>query len=163
MLLALKMARLAPVTIDVTCENPMSNLPNAAFGEMPNQSQSRKTVLLAIVGCGGLMAVLCCGGFVYLAYFGYNVAFNNQAVIDAKKMTEESAEVRQALGEPITFAVPTQVEQTSQDSIRYQIPASGPKGSATLILRARAKPGTMQFEVEQASVELGNGQVIQLK
>lgn len=144
----------------------MSNFPGPEFGELTNPSSSNNSKIWAVwgfLGCFGVLSLLCCGGVAYLVYFSYSLAFNNQAVIDAKKMAAESAEVREALGEPITFTMPSQVEQTGKESISYQIPASGPKGSATLNLRARAKQGTLQFEVEQASVELSDGQVIQLK
>ncbi len=123
--------------------------------------KSNRWLLFGCLGCGGLLLI--CGGVgAGFFYWAYNLGINNDGVKMAKSMAESSPEVQTAVGSPITFGFPKNVEQQNQ-KIHYEIPMSGPNGSATLIADVRVESGTANFVVEKASAVLPDGKTIDLK
>lgn len=142
----------------------MSNVNNPMYAQVDQSpKKSNKGLLFGVLGCGGLLMLICCGGLAYFAYFSYNIGLNNEGVKEAKELASNSAEVRQALGDNITFQMPTDVNNSTPESIKYRIPMNGDKGSGTLVLTSRLKTGTFNFELESASVEISGGDSITLK
>ena len=127
----------------------------------PAPKKSNRWLLFGCLGCGGLLLI--CGGIgAGFFYWAYNLGMNNEGVKMAKSMAENSPEVQAVVGTPITFGMPTSVEQRNQ-KIHYEIPMSGPNGSATLIADVRVENGTANFVVDGASVRLPDGKTVDLK
>lgn len=130
--------------------NPPPPLPSIPPPVPAQKSSAGKWVL---VGCGG-----CLGLIVIGAVFSFGIYFFAMSVIqktdvyrDAFKRAQDSAEVQNALGTPITtgWTFSGSVNYTNgSGTANFTVPITGPKGEGTMTVKANKSPGTdWQYEV----------------
>ena len=121
--------------------SPMDSNPISSIDE---PKSGKKKWLIGGCGCFGLIALLCAAGGVFLwIQFGkplVDLMNENQVLV------ENSAEVQNLLGTPITTGAPAQSRGDDPSVIQLSTPVSGPKGSGTVQMRFRFDGKTWQRE-----------------
>ena len=110
-----------------------------------------KLIWILPIGCLGIL--LCCGGgFGLLGVWGYNVFYDNPAYKSALNAIQESAQVQELIGAPVTLTGLTPMESEANAGeaawIKYAPSFSGPDGSATADILVVVDNATGEFAIE---------------
>lgn len=105
-------------------ENPISG------GEPPKSK--KKFWILGGLGCFGLIVVVCVGGaaLIWFTVGKPTLDFMNENMA----LISNSPAAEEALGANITLGAPTQ-QQDGNGSVTFRVPATGDKGSGTLVFK----------------------------
>lgn len=107
--------------------NPISNIDQPKSG--------KKKWFIGGCGCLSLIALLCIAGgaFMWISFGKPLVDLMNENQV----LVENSLEVQELLGTPITTGAPAQTRGDDPSVIQISTPVSGPKGSGTVQMRVR--------------------------
>ena len=120
--------------------------------QAPMQQQgnwfSRNWKWLVPVGC--MVPLLCCGGIGGVAYFAASTMIKGSpAFAEAFAKASENAEVKEALGSPLTpgFGMSGSMKETNgSGNADFSVPIQGPKGAGSLHVVARSNAGVWKFQ-----------------
>ncbi|WP_395752592.1 cytochrome c oxidase assembly factor Coa1 family protein [Prosthecobacter sp.] len=130
----------------------------------PPKSSGGKCLLFGCGGCLGLIVLSVIGSFV-MFFFAMNVIKKTDVYTEAFKRVQNSAEVQQALGTPITNG------WTFSGSVNYNngagnaaftVPVSGPKGEGSLKVKAEKSSGA-EWQYTTLEVEFPDGHKVDLR
>lgn len=120
-----------------------------------------------LVGCGGCLGLIVIGAAFSIGvyFFAMSVIQKTDVYKEAFKRVQDSAEVQNALGTPITagWTFSGSVNYTNGSGMsNFTVPVTGPKGEGTLTVKADKSPGTgWQYEVLE--VQLPDGRKVDLR
>ena len=116
--------------------NPVSNI------EQPKSG--KKKWFIGGCGCLALIAILCIGGGGFLwIQFGKPLM---DLMEESKNLVENSPQVQDLLGTPITSGTPAQSTGDDPAVVNFRTPVSGPKGNGTVVMRVRFDGSTWNRE-----------------
>ena len=129
---------------------PMGHVP-------PKKSSGALKWILGGIGCFGLLTVLCIGGFAYVTYVSYQNMTTNSAYLEARITLENSEELAEAVGEPVTVGSFTGFNQGQNGqlvTVVYDVPVSGPDGSGVAKIEVEGSPFSKDWELKSLSAEV---------
>ena len=96
----------------------------------PTPRKSRKRLAWVLAGTGALLAVLCCGGFGGLAYFGLNLVKT-----EVRNQVRDHPVVVEHIGEIQTFDINLTESGAAADSDTFVYEVAGTKGRGVLTVK----------------------------
>lgn len=141
--------------------DPNQNQP--PMGHVPPKKSGALKWILGGIGCFGLITVLCLGGVGYMSYRAYQDLTGNSAYLEARATIESSAEIGEAVGNPVTVGEPTGPPQPIQNGERvtivYDVPFSGPKGSGMAEIKVEGQLMTDDWNLQSLSAEVDGKEI----
>jgi hypothetical protein len=106
--------------------------------------------ILGGCGCLGLLAAICVGGFVF--YFGALMQDTISIMNETVALAENSAVVKEALGEPVEITGGPRQSQNGKD-MTFEVDVTGPNGSGTVYSKATVAPSGRRLESTEMYLE----------
>jgi hypothetical protein len=138
-----------------------SGSPSNQFGDMGGQPVKKKSstgkILLIVFGVGGLMVLLCCGGFIVMGMFGFNAGMSQLSEqVTAQLQGNEVIEKHLGTLESckFNFMATTKRAQDTGEQGQMVFDLKGSNGSATLAGRLAGE------RLADATLELPTGESI---
>lgn len=131
----------------------------------PQKSSGGKWVL---IGCGGCLGLIVLGVvFSFVMYFvAMGVIQKTDVYAEALKRVQNSAEVQKELGTPIavgwTFSGSVNYNN-GVGSAAFNVPVTGPKGEATLTVKANKPAAATPWQYSTLQVEFPDGHKVDLR
>lgn len=126
--------------------------------EKPKSWIGRNWIWAAPIGCLG--SLLLFGGFIALILmFVFSMMKSSDVYKDAFATAQNSVEVQEALGTPITAGlfITGNINISGDTGIAdLRIPISGPSGDGTIILKAHKKSNHWDFEILEVDISHKN-------
>jgi hypothetical protein len=146
---------------DFTDQNPYEN---TAGGSPKKKKSNALMIILIILGVGGVLCLLCCGGFMW---FGYS-AMNQGMAMFADSIRQEYGDhpaVQKHIGELESvesdlFNAAAYEGQMTPGELPFKV--RGPNGEGTIIVRQGAPQANGQPGVAGGRLLLPDGEVIEL-
>jgi hypothetical protein len=142
--------------------DPQSGGQRDAFGPsfrdpFAPQSQPRSGISwMWLLGCGGLCFVLCCGGGIGLATFGFALISS-----EVKDQIRDNPKFREHIGEVQEFEMDLAGSFSDDDDDTYRYRVRGTKGSGELTVKQTTGPDGDEV-VEEAELRLSDGKKVQV-
>ena len=130
--------------------------PPPPFGHFPHAHppppRSRKRLVWILAGVGGLISLLCCGGFGLLAYFGFGIV-----ATDIRNQVRDHPIVVEHIGEVESFEMNFTESAATNDDSTFVYEMKGTKGSGVLTAKHVTNDEGSE-EILWARLRLRNGQ-----
>jgi len=123
----------------------------------PQPQPRRGTSWMWLLGCGGLfMFVLCCGGGIGLATFGFALISS-----EVKDQIRDNPKFREHIGEVQEFEMDLAGSFGDDDDNTYRYRVRGTKGSGELSVKQRTGPDSNEV-IDEAELRLSDGTKVQI-
>jgi hypothetical protein len=131
--------------------------PGPQYGYPPPPNKSRKKLLWVLLGVGGLLIVLVCGGVIGLVYFGANVI-----EAEIRNQVRDNPVLVKHVGQVESFEVNLTESAAINDDDTFVYHVKGSKGSGVLTVKHITDDNGDEV-VQSAELRLPDGKVVKVK
>ncbi len=145
---------------DMTDQNPYAN----TTGEPPKKKSKTLMIVLILLGIGGVVCLVCCGGFMWFGHSAMNMGMEMFANAIRQEYGDHPA-VQQHIGELESvesdlFNAAAYEDQITPGELPFKV--RGPKGEGSIIVGQGPTQPNGQPGVKDGRLILPDGEVIEL-